>query len=386
VTARFAVGLSEHAHAGEAVGEAVVQVLDALGSEPDVAVMFLTTPHVPVAGELVSTVRSLLRPAVLVGASAVSVIAGRREVEDRPALVLWAATLDGVAPVRFGPSDVDLAAVPEDAHSLVVVADPFSFPVDTLADVVGEARPGLTLVGGLASASTGIGGQRLVLDGEVFHDGAVGFALSGSVRLSTVVSQGCRPVGVPLIVTASDRNVILELAGKPARQRLTELIGNLSEEERRMASRGLHVGRVVDEHLTEFRRGDFLIRAVLGIDQGTGGVVVGDVVPVGATVQFQVRDATSADDDLRAILGGRVTAPPRSTIVFTCNGRGTNLFDEPDHDAGVVADLLADPVTAGMFCAGEIGPVGARSFVHGFTASIAMFDEEAAPSDDLAEG
>ena len=375
MTARFAVGLSEHLHAGEAVGEAVVQVLNGLGREPDVAMMFLTTAHVPMAGELVTAVQTLLRPSVLVGSSAVSVIAGRREVEDRPAVALWAATLDGVAPVRFGPSEVDAEAIPDDAHSLVVVADPFSFPVDRLADVVSETRPGLTLVGGLASASTGIGGQRLVLDDGVFDDGAVGFALSGSVRLSTVVSQGCRPVGVPLIVTASERNVILELAGKPARQRLTELIGNLSDEERQMAGRGLHVGRVVDEHLTEFHRGDFLIRAVLGLDQGTGGVVVGDLMPVGSTVQFQVRDAGSADDDLRAILGRRVTAPPRSTIVFTCNGRGTNLFEEPDHDAAVVADLLADPVTAGMFCAGEIGPVGSRSFVHGFTASIAMFDE-----------
>jgi small ligand-binding sensory domain FIST len=152
-------------------------------------------------------------------------------------------------------------------------------------------------------------------------------------------------------------------------------VGSLTDEERAMASRGLHVGRVVDEHLTDFHRGDFLIRGVLGLDQGTGGVVVGDTIPVGATVQFQVRDATSADDDLRAILSGRATAPPPSTIVFTCNGRGTSLFEAPDHDAAAVADLLAGPVTAGMFCAGEIGPVGSRSFVHGYTASIAMFEE-----------
>ena len=141
VTARFAVGLSEHLHAGEAVGEAVVQVLNGLGREPDVAMMFLTTAHVPMAGELVAAVQTLLRPSVLVGSSAVSVIAGRREVEDRPAVALWAATLDGVAPVRFGPSEVDAEAIPDDAHSLVLVADPFSFPVDRLADASARRGP-----------------------------------------------------------------------------------------------------------------------------------------------------------------------------------------------------------------------------------------------------
>jgi small ligand-binding sensory domain FIST len=173
-----------------------------------------------------------------------------------------------------------------------------------------------------------------------------------------------------MTVTKSDGRVIYELAGRPALERLAELIENLEPDERVLAQQGIHLGRVIDEHKLEFDRGDFLIRAVLGGDRDIGAIAVGDEVDVGATVQFQVRDATSADHDLRELLADHHA---QGALVFTCNGRGTHLFGVADHDAQVINAHVDGGATAGMFCAGEVGPIGDRSFLHGFTASVLLF-------------
>ena len=172
-----------------------------------------------------------------------------------------------------------------------------------------------------------------------------------------------------MIVTRSEGPVVYELAGLPALDRLMAVVEALSPEDRSRAQHGLHVGRVIDERMATFERGDFLIRNVIGGDRKVGAIAVGDEVPVGATLQFHVRDADSADQDLRALMAGRTAS---SALVFTCNGRGTHLFGRRDHDAEVVTDQVG-PAVAGMFCAGELGPVGARSFLHGFTASVLLF-------------
>jgi small ligand-binding sensory domain FIST len=171
-------------------------------------------------------------------------------------------------------------------------------------------------------------------------------------------------------VTKSVGTLIEELASEPALPRLLRTIEGLDVRDRNLAARGLHLGRVVDERKDVYERGDFLIRNVLGALREREAVAVGDEVDVGSIVQFQVRDADSADEDLRELLAGRAAS---GAVVFTCNGRGTHLFGEPHHDAEVVA-AVADGATAGMFCAGELGPVGSRSWLHGFTASVLLFD------------
>ena len=228
------------------------------------------------------------------------------------------------------------------------------------------------MIGGLASAARSPGGNRLVLDDRVYQDGAVGALLPTGAPLSAVVSQGCRPIGNPMTVTRSEGRVIYELAGRPALERLAELVDQLEPDERALAERGIHLGRVIDEHKIDFDRGDFLIRTVLGGDRDVGAIAVGDEIDVGSTVQFQVRDAASADQDLRELLTGRHAS---GALVFTCNGRGTHLFGTPDHDAQVINAHVDSGATAGMFCAGEVGPIGTRSFLHGFTASILLFQE-----------
>jgi len=223
----------------------------------------------------------------------------------------------------------------------------------------------------VASAGFGPGANLLALDGQVHDDGAVGVVVPGGAAVvEAVVSQGCRPIGSPLTVTRSEANVVAEIAGVAATERLREALEGLSEPDRDLARRGLHVGRVVDEHRIDLGRGDFLVRNLVGVDPEAGTLAVNDLVEVGSTVQFQVRDADAADEDLRDLLAGRHAD---GALVFTCNGRGARLFGAPDHDAELVTSLTGSRATAGMFCAGEIGPVGGVPFLHGFTASIALF-------------
>lgn len=375
---RYVASLSEHPDTSQAVGEVVGAALEQLDGPPDLAVVFFTAHHRSAAGDLGGAIEHLLAPTVLIGCSAVSVLGGAREVEDAPGISLWAGCLDAeVRPVRLEPAidaTGDLALVGADhlmgaEGTLLLLADPFSVPAAELVANVGTDS--LPVIGGLASAASAPGGN-VMLQGARCHDGgAVGVLLPPEVGIGAVVSQGCRPIGYPFVVTRAERNVIYELAGRPALERLMAQIDELDPTTRALAAQGLHVGIVIDEHRDEFRRGDFLIRGVLGADRDSGAVAVGDHVEVGSTVQFQVRDAASADEDLSVLLEG---VSGSGALVFTCNGRGSRLFGEAHHDAANVSDRLGTPWVAGMFAAGEIGPIGGRSFVHGFTASIAVFD------------
>jgi small ligand-binding sensory domain FIST len=230
----------------------------------------------------------------------------------------------------------------------------------------------------MASGSQVPRGNQLILDGETFPDGAVAMLLKGGVRVRTVVSQGCRPIGRTMIVTKAENNVIRELGRRPALDTLREMFHELSEDEQRRMQDGLHIGRVINEYQGSFQRGDFLVRNVMGADD-SGAIQITDLIRVGQTVQFQVRDARSADEDLRAhLLHARDqtsrSAPPLGALLFTCNGRGTRLFDQPDHDVSLIHEVLGPIPVAGFFAMGEIGPVGGQNFVHGFTASIILFD------------
>ena len=211
-----------------------------------------------------------------------------------------------------------------------------------------------------------------VLNEQILDNGAVGVFVDRGVEVRTLVSQGCRPIGKPYVVTRAERNFVEELGGQPALERLQEIAAAASEEDRELLRGGLHVGLVVDEHKAEFERGDFLVRNLLGADRESGALAVGDRVNVGQTVQFHVRDAAAADEDLRELLGG---VDADAALLFTCNGRGRHLFGTPDHDAGLVEQMLGPIPVAGCFCAGEIGPVGGRNFLHGFTASLALFGD-----------
>ena len=376
----FASALSEHPLTAQAVGEVAGAVLEKVGRTPDLAVLFLTPHHGGALEDAAGAVRSILEPAALLGCAAVAVAGIGREVEDGPAVTLWAGSFGPVVPVRLearmDPLGATIVGWPDELpfapSALVLLADPFTFPPEALFELIDRECPGLPVVGGMASAARGPGGNRLAFGDQVTSTGAVGVFVGPGVELTTVVSQGCRPIGTPLVVTKSQGSIVEELAGEPPLHRLIEQANQLPEEEVRLINQGLHVGLVIDEHKDLFGRGDFLIRNVIGADRETGAIQVGDEVQIGTTVQFQVRDARSADEDLREMLAGHEAG---GALLFTCNGRGTNLFPQPDHDAGVIKELLGPVPLAGFFAAGELGPVGGRNFIHGFTASVVLFED-----------
>lgn len=374
----FAAGLSENPELVQAVQEAVAQVREGLGAggPPDLVLLFVTPHHRSLVPEAAKFVREALRPGALLGCAASSIVGGRREVERAPGVSVWAGRTGPVRPfhlqVTHTPDGPTLTGWPDDmsaASGMLVLADPFSFPTPDFLERVDEDHAGLPLVGGMALAGSEPGDNRLVRDDEVVDEGAVGVLLGPGVVVSTVVSQGCRPVGAPFVVTRAEGTVLYEVGGRPPLERLKSLAATLDPAERTLLNRGVHLGLVIDEHKVTFDRGDFLIRNVLGGDVTTGAMQLDDEIEVGATVQFQVRDAASADEDLRHLVDGRSAD---TALLFTCNGRGRQLFGAPDHDAGVISDSLGGAPLAGMFCAGEIGPVGGRNFLHGFTASVAL--------------
>jgi small ligand-binding sensory domain FIST len=230
----------------------------------------------------------------------------------------------------------------------------------------------------MASSAAAPGENRLFFGPNAVEQGAVAVILDGDVTVKAVVSQGCRPIGKHFVVTKSEGNVIHELGGKPALLQLKSIFDTLPTTEQRLVESGLHLGRVVNEYQDQFEQGDFLVRNVMGIDPNTGSVAVGDFFRPGQTVQFHVRDQNSADSEMRSLLAqvrDDPNANPGGGLLFTCNGRGTRLFSEPDHDASVIKDTLGAIPVSGFFAAGELGPIGGKNFMHGFTASVVLFEK-----------
>jgi small ligand-binding sensory domain FIST len=390
-TVQVSVGASESFDTVEAAAEAADRARAGLDGPCDLACVFASGQHLGMAKWLLSEVHERLEPRALMGCGAGGTVAGGHELEDTPGVVVWGASLPGAELETMhltAEREADgfrLLGLPESlsvpadepvatAESVIALCDPFSFPPEELIAALERSRPHLPMLGGLASASFA-GGAVLLQDGEVRTDGAVGVRIRG-LEVLPCVSQGAGPVGPEMTITKAEANVIGELAGKPAMERLGEVIASLPEEDRDLASSGVLIGVVIDENRPDYDRGDFLVRPIIGADRESGAIAIGEHVRVGQTVRLQVRDAASADEDLRAALRAQAQAlgsdGAAGALLFTCNGRGWHMFDVPDHDAGAIEDALGVP-TAGFFCAGEIGPVGGRNFLHGFTATMAVF-------------
>ena len=382
--------LSEQADTSRALDDIAQQAKTGWDGPVDVALAFFSTHHLK-GVERIAQVVADLRPRALLGCPGETVIGNQREVEGDPALCLWlgrwAQTIQ-VTPCHLsieqtsegysilGWPDELVDAVPAESL-LLALADPFTFPVDDFLGQVNDDHAGLRVVGGMASGARAPGVHRLIVGDRVVNEGAAAVLLQGPVACRSVVSQGCRPIGKPLVVTKARDNLILELGGKTALAQLQQLWQELSPRDQKLVQEGLHVGRVINEYQDAFQRGDFLVRNVIGIDKSSGGVAITERVRVGQTVQFHVRDAATADEDLRLMLENHAKtqgAKPQGALLFSCNGRGTRLFDAPHHDAATIQQALGPLPLAGFFAQGELGPVGGQNFIHGFTASVALFE------------
>ncbi|MQA84706.1 MAG: histidine kinase [Streptosporangiales bacterium] len=387
---RFGDGLAvgpDLLHAAEsAVEQAVTSVHPA---PPDLLCVFVSgddPDHVESAGRHAAEVSGAR---TTLGCSASGVIGGNRGVEMTSAVSAWAAALPGVRITPFhletvrGEEALIVTGIPErhdDDAVGVLLADPYTFPIDAFVERSNQVLGGLPLIGGIATGPRGEGSTRLFVEGRAVGNGAVGVLLGGPVAARTVVSQGCRPIGPPMVVTGADDNVLYELAGTPAVSKLEEIVSALPPTDQALAAEGLQIGIAIDEYAEQHERGDFLIRGVAGMDETSGALVVGDVVSVGRTVRFQVRDAATAEEDLTELLArfqeDGTFGPVEGALLFSCNGRGSNLFPSADHDVLAVRKGLQTTGIGGFFAAGEIGPVAGRNHIHGFTASILAFGRQ----------
>ncbi len=365
------------------------------GRSVDLAFLFFSNHHAEHIADIIPHLKKKLSPRVLLGCSCQGIIAGAREVETTPGMCLWIAHLPATELVpfhlNFGKKDegVAVSGWPKekmaaydgqvDALTTLVLADPFSTPVSDLLVFLADRLPGAPVVGGMASSAHAFGQNRLIYDDEVVSSGVVGIAVKGAVKICTVVSQGCRPIGERFIITKAEGNIIHELGGSSALDRLQEVFEGLNQDDQEQAKTRIMAGYAMNEYKQELGRGDFLIRELVGVDRESGSISLGDVVKEGQTVQFQLRDEKAASEDLNLLLaevkGNISDLNVNGALLFSCNGRGQRFFGRPNHDINSVRERIGEVPIGGFFAAGEIGPVGSTNFLHGYTASVALFCE-----------
>ena len=366
-----------------------LQARRAAGQDAAIDVCFLFASHAYAAdfGVLLAETADATRARCIIGCSGQGIIGAEREIEGHPALALLALRLPDaeVRPIRITQDDIQRCAGREDWRSFtgvspdrvnawVLFADPFTLDAEALLAGFSGAYPKTPVVGGMASGDFQHRRTHVFLNRHVYPSGAVALALGGAYQLRTVVSQGCMPIGRPWTITGADGQLVQNIAQRPAYDVLVDTLKTLSPDVQDRARGNLLVGLAMDEYREELGRGDFLIRNIVGVDLNSGALAVSALPRVGQTIQFQIRDRATADQDLNELLTAAARSPgqPVAALLCSCNGRGMGLFGAPHHDAGVLARHLGPLPVAGFFCNGEIGPVGSRNFLHGFTASIGL--------------
>lgn len=385
---KFAQGVSTSQRAGVAGAEVAKDVRSQLDDAPDFALLSCTAHYGDAHADLLAAVHEHLAPRFLIGCTAEGVFGGGREFEGTAAVSLLAGSIPGArfCPLRLSMDDLSsehaaaslrASGVEDlgDDATLILLAEPYTTPADLLLDAVNEVCPGRAVAGGMASVMAE-NENRLFLGDRVHARGAIGMAISGPIRAHTLVSQGCRPIGRPYVITKSDRNFLLSLGGRRPTDCIRDVYDGETQRVRELMARGLLVGRVINEQQETFKRGDFLVRNVVHLDESSGSIVAGDFFRPGQTIQFHVRDVETADEDLAELLQEcPLGKAPAAGLCFSCNGRGSNMFSGPNHETDAIRGTLGPFPLAGHFAAGEFGVVGGRAFIHGHTLSLALIYE-----------
>lgn len=417
-----AVAVSEHLDTRTAATEVADRLFDELGTSPcDLLMVFGSYHHRSAFDDAAAIIRRTISPQALVGVTAEGVIGDGREMEGLAGLSALALRLPGATitpwlstqedPMPLGNPQairerIGLAQNPDRFRGTLLFGDPFTTPITRLLPAITNCgtvsqspnqgassasdendqssivspqsliRPiPVPVLGGMASGASQPGLNVMVVNDRAVSAGAVGVGLAGDFNIDFVLSQGCRPIGEPVVITKCQQNLVLELGGRKAMAVLQEMAQSLSDADKRLLSRGLLVGTVINEYKQRFGRGDFLVRNVMGFDQRVGGIAIGEMCKVGQTIQFHVRDANTATEDLQLLLDAQMVKdePPFAAMLFSCNSRGNRLFNEANHDVNIIRRRFGgDMPLAGFFAAGEFGPIGDRSYLHGHTASLAL--------------
>jgi small ligand-binding sensory domain FIST len=371
---RWASALSTHAETMAALAEVIAGVSRDLGrTRADLLIAFVSSHHAARYESVLSALRAAFPGARLAGCSAAGVIGAGHEIEAAPALSLTAASLPGVSvAIAQGDDALDFGTLPDDP-SFVVLCDPFTCDAEGLVGSLDEAFPTAPKVGGLASGGKFPGETGLFLDGKVHRSGAVVIALGGDIAVDTIVAQGCRAIGRPMVVTRAHENVIQELDKRRPGEVLQELYDSLAERDQKLFRHSLFMGIEMRSQQIEVRAGEFLTRNLVGMDRETGSLAVGAQVQPWQVVQFLLRDARTAEEDLKRLLQRHRGPKPQGALMFSCLGRGEHLFGRADHDSAMFRDYLGPVPLGGFFCHGEIGQVGGTTFLHGYTSAFGLF-------------
>jgi len=384
--------LSTHLDSRTAATEIAHVLHDEVGTGCAMAVVFASFHHTAALREAVDTIRQTIDPRTVMAVSTEAVLGADHECETGPGMSAiamhmpgarlrpWVTTLEQPLPLDDPSALAARIGVGDDFRAAIVVGEPFSAKMTNILPALstcGGGRP-VPVFGGMASGASQPGHNLLLLDDDEVRAGAIGVSLCGDIDVDVVVSQGSRSIGEPIAVTALEANVITELGGRAPMQILKEVAETLDEPDRELLNRGLLIGVALDESKSHLGRGDFLIRNVIALNPKDGSMAVGEVPRLGQLIQFHIRDAITADEDLRLLLDAQMMSErPFAGLLFTCNGRGRRLFPEPDHDVSVVRERLGPLPLAGFFAAGEIGPIGSRSFLHGHTAVLGLLRKRA---------
>jgi len=361
-----------------------------LAPQVSLGLVFMSPKFFPHARQTLEILRVHARIPLLAGCSSTGLIAGANEIESATGFVLALYSLPGaeLKGFRFTQKHVEEAngrpywqletgVEPKQTNGWLVFIDPFHLDAESWLRSWNEAYTSLPALGGLASGVFSDQTTQVYLNGDVFEEGGVAISVGGDVKLAGVISQGCTPIGEAWTLTRVEHNLIRQIANRPAYTVLAETFQKLPPAEQQKARGNLFIGLVVNEYLEDFHRGDFLVRNLIGGDPNSGVLSVGAMPRAGQTMQFQRRDAAAANEDMNELLS-RAQKDLSATTIYggclcSCNGRGQNLFGRPNHDAEMVQQRVGPLGLAGFFCNGEIGPVGPKNFLHGYTASLALF-------------
>jgi small ligand-binding sensory domain FIST len=393
-------------------------------TQPDLVIFFASRHHAQSMKIIEQLIASRLAPSHIVGVTCDSVLGGAIELEGSAGLCAMAMVRPGLHVSTFSDDDLrplltigqltgdvpldemaaaklmDITGIHAGHRLTLVFADPFSTPIDgilrQLSSLAAEVRGCGPILGGMASAvakpATGAS-NVLVMNGTVRNGGFIGLSLAGPIDVSAVVSMGCKPVGPVHRVTEAQGQFIIKLDDQPAMTVLQDLLEAMSEPMRQRAAAGLVIGRLINAEKRVAGRGDYLVRGIVGVVREQEALAIDDRVEAGQMVQFQLRDAQTASEDLQMLMDAQgLYDRPEGIILMSGKARGTKLFDAPHHDVRTIQrgwrDMEAGeqkakagsavgvgrliPLT-GFFASGEIGPIGPGSMLHAHSACAAFF-------------
>ena len=361
-----------------------------LDQDYEMGLLFISGYDQPHIQNLVTELRAHTRINNLIGCAGYGVIGGVQEIEDQPAAVLMLANMPGVQvrPFYYEPdqsADLDTAeqwyelldVYPNEKPKFIVLSDAMNTELTHFLEAINTFYANSPVIGALASFENTPEENTLIVNNRLYTQGIIGLCLTGPVHIECLVAQGCRPIGENYIITQAEDNVILEVAGRPFYEVLEEILTEADEHDQELAQDAIFIGIAMNEYKHRMKQGDFMIRMLMGIDEDSGAGVISDQVQIGQTLRIHVRDPIAADQDLKSLLEAQQSElmlnNPRGALVFSCSARGSDLFGTQGHDIRLIHKYLGNIPAAGFFCAGELGPVYGKNFLHGVSSILAIF-------------